>query len=440
MLKGSAYVLLLKVVGEGLGLIMIIIAGNFYSVEDVGLLLFVQNNLFLFGTIGALGLGTCFHRFLPGYLEHEHYAEVRGLQRWVYGRATVGLIVASAFLAVFMLTLNETRIAVAPTILTSIAVISWGWVTLNRNYMRAMRLIFWSEVSYQIIRPLGGCLLLLVGVLFSGGSTLVVLALLLPLLFGSVHDIWRTKRLIKGQSCPADYTKRSDWAQSASHYALFNFSRVILQRLDLIVVTALLGFEVAAVYGLVSRLALLVSIAVDPIQSMFQPRASLHHNQGDTMALDRDIIQGSLWIAAASLTVAIVFLISTPVWLNIFGAVLSGKGSTALLFILLMGNIGLSNSSMASALLLMTGGEKVLGRLNSLLVIVIYPPVLLLATWAFGLYGAALATVLIRILIALGVVMLAKSHSGILALPWPSQKNLKVAFWPVLNYSKQFFR
>lgn len=434
MLKGSAFILILSLLGEGLGLIMIMIVGNYYSVAEAGLLLTLQNNLFLFGTIGSLGLGTGFLRFAPHYLESGRLDTVRGLQRWIYGVALAGLALTAVGHTAFLLWSEETRaMGTGLAAAASVAILFWGLVTLDRQLLRSLKQIFWSEFSYQVIRPVGGTLILAAALLWGGGTGAIVAALLLPLVGGFFYDLWRISRRIGGLAGPADYAPRREWQASAPHYAVINLSRVALQRLDLLVVAAMLGLEAAAIYGLAARLATLSTLAVEPIRSMFQPRASLHHKQGRTEELQRDVVQGTLWIAVVSLVVAVVFLTSAPFWLQLFGDVSGGRQSIVLLFILLFGYFVMANSSVASALLLMTGSERIQGRVNAVLIFLVYPPALWLGITWFGLYGAAVATALVRTVGAVVMIWLTWRRTGILAIAKPSWRNLVTAFGPLVS-------
>lgn len=438
MLRGSTIVLALMLVGEGLGLVMIMVVGNFYSVADAGLLLTLQNNLFLFGTIGALGLGTCFHRFVPNYLENCDFPVIRGVQRWVLGIALIGLSLAALVHTVFLLTSPETAaLTTDVAVMAGAAVIFWGVVTLNRQLMRAMRLTFWSEFSYQVVRPLGGTLILLLGVLWGGSPLLVTLALLVPLVLGTGHDLWRTGRLIEGHTGPASYAPRGDWVESARSFTLFHMARVVLQRLDLLTVAALLGLEAAAIYGLAARLARLVVLAVDPIMAMFQPRASLHHEQNDIAALRRDVIQGSLWIGVTALTVTGLFLASAPFWLTLFGDISEGNTSLILLFVLLVGYFTQANCSMAASILLMTGNERIVARLAIVLSLVVYPVFLWLGIEIWGVAGAAGATTLIRIINSAALLWLTRRRMGFWAIAQPTPTNLAIAFGPIWAKMRQ---
>lgn len=432
MLKGSAFIMILSLLGEALGLIMIMIVGNRYSVAEAGLLITLQNNLFLFGTIGSLGLGTGFLRYAPHYWADGRLDVVRGLQRWTYAVALVGLVLMALAHTGFLLWSEETRhIGLALALTGSLGIVFWGLVTLNRQFQRALKQVFWSEFSYQVIRPVGGALILAAGIMWGGGIPTIVLALVLPLLVGFLFDLRRISRKINGLFEAADFSSREDWRTSAPHFAQINLTRVVLQRVDLFVVSALLGLEAAAVYGLASRLATLSTLAVEPIRAMFQPRASLHHRQGQTEALQRDVIQGTLWIGATALAAVVLFLTSAPLWLTLFGDISDGRDSVVLLFVLLVGYFVNANSSVASAILLMTGSEKLLARLNMALNLVLYPPLLWLGIQIWGLYGAALATTAIRVINSAAILWLTWHKTGIWAVAKPTPANLALAFSPI---------
>ena len=432
MLRGSAYVLGLRIFGEGLGLLMVMVAGNYYSVEATGLLLTLQNNLFLFGTFGTIGLGTCFLRFVP--VEHSagQLDRVRGIMRWVYVVATLGLLIAAAVHAGFMSAAGTAGLGWSDLLLVGLAILVWGWVILGRHLLRALQLTFWSEVSYQVIRPLGGVMILLAGAMLDAPVSFVLPALLVPLLLCVVHDAWRTNRLVEGLSGAVDLSQRAVWSRMAMNFGLFNLARVTLQRLDLLVVTALLGLKVAAVYGLASRMALLASIAVDPIQAMFQPRAAKHHAENNQDALRLDMIIGGLWIFAAAAAVALFIPVTASLWLPLFGDVSQDGTIIGLLVIFVLGDFLNANSSIAAGYMLMTSNEARLARWYGVLIFLVFPPLLLLGTWTGGIWGAALATVTIRLAIAASAVFLAWRATGILIVPRPSPENLRVAFGPLL--------
>lgn len=343
-----------------------------------------------------------------------------------------GLAVTGLAHTVVLLWSEDTRhMGAALAVLASAGILLWGLVTLNRQLLRALKQVFWSEFSYQVLRPVGGTLILAAGLLWGGGNLTIVLALVLPLLVGVLFDLRRLSSRLQGLRNPADTTPKTEWRASAPHFALINLTRVVLQRLDLFVVAALLGLEAAAIYGLAARLATLSTLAVEPIRSMFQPRASLHHKQGDTEALHRDVVQGTLWIATTALAAALLFLVSAPFWLQLFGDVTAGGESVTLLFILLLGYFVNANSSVASAILMMTGSEHLLARLNVALNLVLYPPLLWLGIQTGGLYGAALATTLIRLLNSAAILWLTRRKAGIWAVAKPTPANLAIAFGPL---------
>lgn len=435
MFKGSVYIFLLMVAGELVGLLSVIAATHFLGVESTGFLIFLQNNLFLFGAIGTLGLGTTMYKFLPRYLEDGAFDKAMGLIIWAMGIAVIAAALSATVFWVVQASSPKIDMSLWQKMVFSLCILAWSMVTIDRQMLRALGVIFWSDFSYQIIRPLGTLVLLLAGIFVAPPEVAILAALLLPLLLCLVHDAWQVRRAVtfSGETRRASKEERSAWWNSSKHFTLVMLSRVVLQRLDILVVGALLGLQEAAIYGVVARVSILAAMVVEPVQSMFQPRVSRHFSKGNIDAVKMDTTRGSLWMLAASLGVALVLLVAPGFWLQVFGDVYKPGTSELLLVVMIVGRLFAANSSSAQSLALMSGHERQQSLVLSSLTFGLYPPILLLGTWWGGMFGAALATALVRVIQAIVKFWLSYRNTGIVGVAAPTPTNLGIAFAPIFN-------
>lgn len=432
MFRGTVSILFLMIVGEVTGLLMIILATRMLSLDMSGLLILLQNNLMLFGTMATLGLGTAYQRFLPTYIHEGRMDDARALIRTILGAALVAAVASG----VIFLILQNSAPRLGPLgwgtqAAFMLCIIGWAFMTLNRQMMRALKLTFWSDFSYQMIRPLGGLVILAIGVIFLPPIAAIFLALLLPLLGALIHDAWRIWPLIGRRLSGPHSADMGTWRKSAGYFTVVMMNRVLMQRLDLLVVGAVLGLEAAAIYGIVAKVSILAAVLVEPVQSMFRPRTSLHFSTGDHTALRKDIIQGVLWTASLSLLITAILLVAPGFWLQVFGKAFDPALSVPLLGIMLVGRMMTANSATAQSLSIMAGFERQQAILSSVIVLILYPPLLYWAIVSHGLIGAAVCTLVFRATLSTIRIFLAKRNTGYWGLVWPSPTNLRVAFAPL---------
>lgn len=442
MLKGSILIFLLMIVGELLGFALIIAATRLLSLKAAGLLIYLQNNLFLFGAIGTLGLGTAMYRFIPRYNEAGQIAAVHDLIRWARSCAllasvvSTGLFVATQYISPEII-LNPWHMA-----LFSLCIFAWSYLTMDRQILRALGVVFWSDFSYQIIRPISAILVLLLGIFLLPQDTVVFAALLIPLLLGLIYDSWQLRRTLgpRPEDPGTDPADRAAWWQSSRHYTLVMMARVLRDRLDVLMVGALMGFEAAAIYGIVARISILAAMVVDPIQSMFQPRASIHFARQDKISLQRDILQSVYWSATAALVICAILFTAPAFWLQFFGEAYDPELSILLLIIMIAGRVPTAISSTANSLLLMSGHEMLVSRLMTSINFVLLPVSLYFGTTQAGMIGAALAVSGARILTSGLVIYFAWAVPGYLILSVPTPERLRIAFKPFYNALRRLWK
>jgi len=190
------------------------------------------NNLLLFGAIGTLGLGTALLRFLPQYRKSNKPDAIAGLIAWARK--------VSVFASLFSAAVFFATIYFSPKVnldwwqlaLFAVCIVMWSFVALNRHMLRALGVVFWSEFSYQLLRPGLAVVTLVLGLLFLTPDLVVFAALALPLAIGLIHDFWRLRKTIGPNT--AQVTDLSDeraiWAKSSKSYTIVMMTNVMMQR------------------------------------------------------------------------------------------------------------------------------------------------------------------------------------------------------------------
>lgn len=186
---------------------------------------------------------------------------------------------------------------------------------------------------------------------------------------------------------PADLT-RAVWRFTAPR-ALSSIAQVGLQRLDVLLVAALLGFRAAAVYTVATRFIVVGQLANQAIGAAVQPRLAELLARGDTAAV-RSLYQTSTgWVVALTWPLYLLVAVFAPAYLQAFGAGYR-QGSAAVVVALLCAAMLVAAACGMVDMVLTMGGRTTWNLANVALAFGVNLAVDLVAIPRLGILGAAL--------------------------------------------------
>jgi O-antigen/teichoic acid export membrane protein len=382
-------------------------------VKSTAGVVFAATSLFLIAvTVARLGSPTGLVYFLVRARTRGRADTMRrilriGLAPVVLGSLVVaGVLAAASPVVARWIVPGDATAAVLPlrvlALLVPVAAVSDTLLMGSRGF-NTMRPLILVE---RIARPIGQVLLTLVAILV-GAKTAVALtsAWALPYVATAAVAVWWTAGLLRRVdrrhvhdlsmgSAPAD-PERSDGVTTAREYWVFTAPRALqsvvqiaLQRLDIVLVSALIGPKEAAVYAAVTRFLVFGQLGAQAITAAVQPQLGARLFSGDIPGAGKVYQVSTCWL----------ILLTWPVYLSL--AVFSrqipaffGHGydaGTAVLVILGCAMLVATGAGLVDVVLAMAGRTTwTLG--NSVLALVVDVTLNLILLPRIGIKGAAIA-------------------------------------------------
>jgi O-antigen/teichoic acid export membrane protein len=214
--------------------------------------------------------------------------------------------------------------------------------------------------------------------------------------------------------------ERTAPALSLGQFAALGFSLFTTEVVQLLVAAlpALVLGVVASkvevgIYAMAWRLAMVVNLLVVTMAAVASPRFAAAAARGDTQGLKHTAMQTLAITIALGAVPLLALAIGAPSWLSLFGEGFA-DGATALRILLAAQAIHVL-AACTPEMLGMAGYERPMQRVNQIAVLVYGPLIVALCVWA-GDVGAAIATLVMAMITAIGSSMLAQRHLGFVPL------------------------
>jgi len=163
----------------------------------------------------------------------------------------------------------------------------------------------------------------------------------------------------------------------------------VIERVDTILLSALIGPAEAGTYSVASRLALLVGFALSSVNSLLGPMSAELLARGDFIGLQRALARGSILAFGLAIFGAVALLLIGPLLLHLYGPEFSRANPA--LAILVVGQLTQAMAGSGAGMLAVAGKNRALIIVMSSAVAVnVVLSVILIPT--FGQIGAALVT------------------------------------------------
>lgn len=215
----------------------------------------------------------------------------------------------------------------------------------------------------------------------------------LPYVLGLVAVIGWYARLRPAPVPPATSTTdpavqtRQFWAFTAPR-AVAQVCQVALQRVDVILIAALLSPAHASIYLAATRFLIVGQLGALAIQQVLQPQLARMFAREDQPGIHRVVTTATAWLMALAWPTYLVSALTAPIWLHIFGPGYDTGRSVVLVLALTM---LLATACGPVDTVLLMAGKSVLSLVNNAAALAVNLALNVVLIPAFGLLGAALA-------------------------------------------------
>lgn len=413
--RGGALNLVGSVVSAVTSFLLVVAVANFFDAQRAGML-FAATSLFLIlQALTSLGTDTGLARFLLRFEADGRHRDIPTAIR----SAIVPTTAAAIVVAIALFVLAE---QVAPVVglgdpggveMLRVAAVGLPFATLNDVTLAATR-AFGKMRPTVLVDSILRCTLQLLAAVGVGVAGAGVVALAgswtLPyLLTGSIAAVilirtlrrraagWPVATADSANDEPANdesatggaaATRREFWIYTWPR-AVARLCQIAIQRVDIILVAALIDARAAAIYTAATRFVVLGQFSQIAIQRVLQPRLTALLARDDHGTV-RDVFKVSTsWSIALSWPMYLAATCAAPLYLDLFGSGYRDDG-VEVVVVMAIGMMLAMTAGPLDTLLLMAGGSTT-SLWNSIVALVVDVGLCLVLIPRWGIVGAAVA-------------------------------------------------
>ncbi|MEP7089087.1 MAG: oligosaccharide flippase family protein [Nocardioidaceae bacterium] len=399
--RGGALGLVGAAASAGSGFLLVLVVTNRFPTHTAGLF-FTANSAFLLLTaMSTLGAETGLGRFMLRYEAQGRHGDIPPTLRAAM-RPTIGY---SVVLAVLLLVFAEPVARLigldsgqGPTSLRILAVLvpfaTWNTLALagTRAFGRMRATVLVDQIARPVVQPLLVLLVSLVGASLLG----LTFAWAIPYAVAAVTSAWLFRRFLRRRGTllhtepTQDYKtlRRAFWSFTWPR-SITRISQMAIQRMDIILIAALMSPTDAAVYTAATRFVALGQFGTQAIQQVLQPKftALIAHHEVESLREVYQVATG--WSMAVAWPMYAVIGSAPLAYLGLFGQRYQDDGVAT---VLLMSLAMLFNVATGAAdTLLLMSGRSGLSLFNNLAALALDIGLCLWLIPTMGITGAALA-------------------------------------------------
>jgi O-antigen/teichoic acid export membrane protein len=359
----------------------------------------------------ALGQDRLLLREVAARREGGDWAGVRRVMTWsARVMAMVALPVLGLGLGLAWLTRADTTLHLAGLALVAVPFIVY--TRAAEAVLRGLGHLVWGQVGESVLRPLavlaGVAVLLGLGRPPSGREALVVLSAAAGLALLTVGVA--AALLIPGAPAGTGSAVPPAWRSASRHLTAAGLLQVLLQRLDILLVTALAGALTTGVYAAVAPLAAFATFGLTAAGIWAGPAIAARWQRHDPAGLQAVLGHAALQGTGFALLFGAGLLPVAPWLLDRLGPAYSA--GFAPLVVLLVANVVNAAAGPVVQVLLMTGHERdVVGALG--LAVILMVALLAVLVPGTGVLGAAIASGVTMIAWNLGLAWQVRRRCGV---------------------------
>lgn len=397
LLRGAGSALSVKVAAVGIGFAVQLLLARLLGAVGYGDYVYAlawQNVLLI---VGTLGYDATALRFVAVYHAEARWSALRGFLRRSHIMVAVTATGATILAVGIVFALRDRlRPELAATMVVAFLLLPFTAVLQLQSFgLLGLRRIVLAQAPRDVLRPflLGAGVVLLAWVarpLVSAVSVMVVnLVSVLPAL---LITAWGTRRLLAPsmRGVTAEY-RASEWTGVASFLFVIAGLQLLLERVDVLLLGAMLSTREAGVYAVAQRITGLLAIGLSAVNAIAAPMIAALHAGGKHDELQRTITLAVRGIFAFALPTGMVLVLFGRQVLALFGPEFTD--GYVVLIVLTIGAVLNITGGLAGFLMTMTGYQREAARvIGAGVALSIALNLFLIPVW--GMTGASIATVL----------------------------------------------
>lgn len=371
------------------------------GVEGYGLFIFALGTAILAGMVAGFGWPNVINREMPRLIRTKSWGLLRGLNRAADGTTTIFALICSSLLfgASFLFADFATGLRLAAILTLPFAII----------LVRQQQLIAADRPSLALLLDQGmAAAIVLAIVLFipmAPSGTLVTYGIVIGVLIVVGTMVFR-RLLPREVSSASPQYRLAAWIASGGAMFSSLLPRILVTRLDVLMVAPLAGLGDAGLFGSAFRLSILMTFPQVILQSIVTPRFSRAFSASDFPQVRR--LYG--WTLAFAGITALPFLapaLIAPEWVmaTLFGQDFSAGGEA--LFWLAIGQFIAAFGVALNAMIAMGGNHKAMGLQGAGVALLTFIAGFIVIP-EYGVSGAALVLLGSNVLWVAGLAYLAR--------------------------------
>lgn len=269
-------------------------------------------------------------------------------------------------------------------LLIPVAALADALVSATRGFDTLVPTVVWDRIGRSLLQVLAVVVAVLLGWVAVGALVAAwALPYLLPALLGGRDLARRVRKLPRGDAPPLE---AGEFWRFSGPRALASMAQIALQRLDIVLVAALLGPVPAAVYTAASRVLVVGQLANQAISTAIQARLGELLATDDIPAANTAYRAATAWLILLNWPLYLLCALFAPQLLSVFGEVYTGGVDVVVILsaaMLLASACGMVN------LVLVMAGRSIWNLGNALLALGVNVGLDLLLIPRLGIAGAA---------------------------------------------------
>ena len=414
----------LKIASTGSGFLFNLILAGALGAAGSGQFAIAQTVTTLGSTLGRLGLDNTVLRYTATHDNDEERHRINPVLRTSLVICTVLSILVAALMYVFAPTIApymaENRQAIKPSELAhytelcrlaTFVILPFSLSTLIGQALIGLKRTNEGIIVQLLIMPLTGSILALFLIPkfgLQGAVWSYSVSAFIALAFGA----WKWRQRV--QNGDQGFYDIATLLKSCLPLFQFTIVQFILKSSPVWIIGSLATVRDVGIYNIAIRTAFLLTFVLSAVNASVSPMFTQMYNDGDMAGLEKLARKCAQAVSAFAAIPFLIFLLIPNVVMGIYGKSFAAGGAT--LAVIAVGQYVNVATGSVQQLLIMTGHEKLIGRLFLALV----PPFLILIYWLtpiYGALGAGITTAVINIAQNLICAVMVKQKLGIWTLP-----------------------
>ncbi|MGI8693518.1 MAG: polysaccharide biosynthesis C-terminal domain-containing protein [Geodermatophilaceae bacterium] len=395
--RGGMLGLLGAGVSAAAGVLVVVFLTRALPTADAGTFFVVTSVFLLCQTVAKLGTNTSLVYFISRFRSLGVPERISGCLRAAFGPVlgfslliAVGMYAAAPWLTEVLLDgpsgQAQTALRVL-AVLVPVAAVADAAVSATRGFDTMIPTVALDRVGRSLLQLGAVALAVLLG--WQAAGILVAawaLPYLLPAVLGSRDLARRVRAATSAEPAAAEPLRAGEFWRFTGPRALASIAQIALQRLDIVLVAALLGPVPAAIYTAATRVLIVGQLSNQAISSAVQPRLGELLARDDVTATNAAYRAATAWLVLLNWPLYLLFALFAPAVLAVFGPAYGAGQSVVLILsaaMLLASACGMVN------LVLVMAGRTTWNLANAVLALGVNVAVDLLLIPRMGIAGAA---------------------------------------------------